>query len=183
VRLLIDTHLLLWAYDHPKRLPRAASALFADESNDLLFSVASIWEVAIKKSRMGSGFTIRSATPSPGPAEQRLRRTSHLERTRASHPGAATSAQGPFRSPADRPGNGRRDNAADLRPPGRQIPRPHPQGLNAVSRRSGLHRSSRRVLNHPFPPACNHPPRRGNGGRILHDRRCGAFKSRPATDN
>lgn len=58
MKLLIDTHLLLWAYDHPKQLPKAASVLLTDLANDLLFSAASIWEVAIKRSRIGSAFTV-----------------------------------------------------------------------------------------------------------------------------
>ena len=58
MKLLIDTHLLLWAYDRPQQLPKAAAASLADPANDLLFSAASIWEVAIKSSRMGSRFTV-----------------------------------------------------------------------------------------------------------------------------
>jgi len=48
VKLLLDTHLLLWAASDPGRLPEAAKALITDEGNDLFFSAASIWEVVIK---------------------------------------------------------------------------------------------------------------------------------------
>jgi PIN domain nuclease of toxin-antitoxin system len=48
VKLLLDTHLLLWAANGS--LPLEAEALVLDETNDLLFSAASIWEVAIKAS-------------------------------------------------------------------------------------------------------------------------------------
>lgn len=48
MRLLLDTHLLLWAADSLERVPVGARALMADLENELLFSVASIWEVAIK---------------------------------------------------------------------------------------------------------------------------------------
>jgi PIN domain nuclease of toxin-antitoxin system len=48
VKLLIDTHLLLWAASEPHRLPAAASALISDPANALAFSAASLWEVAIK---------------------------------------------------------------------------------------------------------------------------------------
>jgi PIN domain nuclease of toxin-antitoxin system len=48
VRFLLDTHLLLWAANEPDRLPVEAAALIEDEENALLFSAASIWEVAIK---------------------------------------------------------------------------------------------------------------------------------------
>ncbi|MBN9106606.1 MAG: type II toxin-antitoxin system VapC family toxin [Propionibacteriaceae bacterium] len=46
--LLLDTHLLLWAAQSPTRLGAGALALITNPANDLLFSAASIWEVAIK---------------------------------------------------------------------------------------------------------------------------------------
>nr|WP_226983673.1 type II toxin-antitoxin system VapC family toxin [Acidithiobacillus ferrooxidans] len=46
--MLLDTHLLLWAADSLERVPVGARALMADLENELLFSVVSIWEVAIK---------------------------------------------------------------------------------------------------------------------------------------
>ena len=48
MRLLLDTHLLLWAAGEPRRLSRKARAAIADPANALHFSSASIWEVAIK---------------------------------------------------------------------------------------------------------------------------------------
>ena len=48
MRLLLDTHVLLWALNDPKRLGVAGRALIEDVSNEVLFSAASIWEVAIK---------------------------------------------------------------------------------------------------------------------------------------
>jgi PIN domain nuclease of toxin-antitoxin system len=49
VRLLLDTHLLLWAAGAPDRLPAAARRLIDDRGNELWFSVVSLWEVAIKR--------------------------------------------------------------------------------------------------------------------------------------
>lgn len=48
MKLLLDTHLLLWAAFTPDRLPKAARDAIADPGNEPLFSAASIWEVAIK---------------------------------------------------------------------------------------------------------------------------------------
>jgi PIN domain nuclease of toxin-antitoxin system len=48
VKLLLDTQLLLWAAGQPERLPVAARELIVDPANELLFSAASLWEVAIK---------------------------------------------------------------------------------------------------------------------------------------
>jgi PIN domain nuclease of toxin-antitoxin system len=48
--LLLDTHVLLWAALSSPRLPLQARVLLEREDNILLFSVASLWEVAIKRS-------------------------------------------------------------------------------------------------------------------------------------
>ena len=48
MKLLLDTHLLLWAAGEPKRLPKDILTLLEDEDNELMFSAASLWEVAIK---------------------------------------------------------------------------------------------------------------------------------------
>lgn len=49
MKLLLDTHLLIWAADSIERLPTGARALMSDPENELLFSVASLWEIAIKR--------------------------------------------------------------------------------------------------------------------------------------
>lgn len=49
MKLLLDTHLLLWAAGTPDRLPIAARALMEEPRNTLLFSAASLWEIAIKR--------------------------------------------------------------------------------------------------------------------------------------
>ncbi len=48
MKLLLDTHLLLWAAGEPQRLSATATALIEDPANELVFSAASLWEVAIK---------------------------------------------------------------------------------------------------------------------------------------
>jgi len=49
MKLLLDTHLLLWAAGEPRRLSKPARRLIDDTHNELLFSAASLWEVAIKR--------------------------------------------------------------------------------------------------------------------------------------
>ena len=49
MKLLLDTHLLLWAAGEPKRLSKQARTLIDNPDNELLFSAASLWEVAIKR--------------------------------------------------------------------------------------------------------------------------------------
>lgn len=48
MRFLLDTHLLVWAAGSPERLSDTARGLIEDPGNTLVFSVVSIWEVAIK---------------------------------------------------------------------------------------------------------------------------------------
>ena len=56
MKLLLDTHLLLWAADQPEKLSDEARVLLSDADNALVFSAASIWEVAIKQTLNRSGF-------------------------------------------------------------------------------------------------------------------------------
>jgi PIN domain nuclease of toxin-antitoxin system len=48
LRILLDTHVLVWALDQPTRLPSDVREALESSENEVLFSVASIWELAIK---------------------------------------------------------------------------------------------------------------------------------------
>ncbi|MBS1038918.1 MULTISPECIES: type II toxin-antitoxin system VapC family toxin [Gluconobacter] len=48
MKLLLDTHLLLWAAGEPDRLSVRARSLMEDQDNALVFSAASLWEITIK---------------------------------------------------------------------------------------------------------------------------------------
>lgn len=50
MRLLLDTHVFLWFFVGDTSLSALARALIEDESNEKFFSVASLWEIAIKVS-------------------------------------------------------------------------------------------------------------------------------------
>jgi PIN domain nuclease of toxin-antitoxin system len=50
VRILFDTHLLIWFIGASERLPSGAREAIEDENNQLFFSAASIWELSIKQS-------------------------------------------------------------------------------------------------------------------------------------
>jgi PIN domain nuclease of toxin-antitoxin system len=50
LKLLLDTQLLLWAAGQPDRLSPTARRQLSDRKNELYFSAASIWEIAIKNS-------------------------------------------------------------------------------------------------------------------------------------
>jgi PIN domain nuclease of toxin-antitoxin system len=58
MKLLLDTHLLLWAAGSPGQLPATARILMEDLQNELLFSAASLWEIVIKRSLGRSDFQV-----------------------------------------------------------------------------------------------------------------------------
>jgi PIN domain nuclease of toxin-antitoxin system len=48
VRLLLDTHVLLWFLATPSLLREDVCDVISDPSNEVYFSAATIWEIAIK---------------------------------------------------------------------------------------------------------------------------------------
>jgi PIN domain nuclease of toxin-antitoxin system len=57
-RLLPDTQILLWAADEPGRLSRSAAELLEDGSNQVYFSLVSVWETSIKFALGRADFTM-----------------------------------------------------------------------------------------------------------------------------
>jgi len=49
MKLLLDTHIVLWAAGHPEKLSESARTLLTSSYNVLFFSAASIWEIVIKR--------------------------------------------------------------------------------------------------------------------------------------
>lgn len=58
MKLLLDTHLLLWLAATPKKLSKKARVVIENQDNELFFSAASIWEVAIKQTLGRDDFTV-----------------------------------------------------------------------------------------------------------------------------
>lgn len=48
MKILLDTHALLWYQDDSDKLSKKAKSLIRDEDNDVFVSIVSIWEIAIK---------------------------------------------------------------------------------------------------------------------------------------
>lgn len=69
MKLLLDTQIVLWAAGQPERLSEEAHDLLGDPDNELLFSAASLWEIAIKATLGREDFRV----------EPRLLRRSLLE--------------------------------------------------------------------------------------------------------
>jgi len=59
MRILLDTHILIWAITTPERLEPPARAAILDAENEILFSAASIWEIAIKAALRRADFVAR----------------------------------------------------------------------------------------------------------------------------
>jgi len=58
MRLLLDTHVLLWALSTPKHLSKKVRSEIENPANDVMFSAASIWEIAIKWTLKRSDFRV-----------------------------------------------------------------------------------------------------------------------------
>ncbi|MBI3491491.1 MAG: type II toxin-antitoxin system VapC family toxin [Acidobacteria bacterium] len=58
MKLLLDTQILLWAAGQPERLSAAARRLLNNQRNELLFSAASLWEIAIKNTLGRADFRV-----------------------------------------------------------------------------------------------------------------------------
>jgi PIN domain nuclease of toxin-antitoxin system len=58
MKLLLDTHILLWSISESRRLSGPTRELLARKENELVFSVASLWEVALKTAQGTPGFRV-----------------------------------------------------------------------------------------------------------------------------
>jgi PIN domain nuclease of toxin-antitoxin system len=58
MKLLLDTHLLLWSAGQPDRLSAEARSLIGEPQNELLFSAASVWEIVIKRGLARDDFKV-----------------------------------------------------------------------------------------------------------------------------
>ena len=61
MRVLLDTHVLLWALAEPRRLDKEVRVTIESGDNEVLFSAASIWEIAIKTGLGRSDFAFDPA--------------------------------------------------------------------------------------------------------------------------
>ena len=61
MRLLLDTHLLVWAMGSPERLPAGLAPMLEDPHNTPVFSVASLWELVIKQALGRPDFRVEPA--------------------------------------------------------------------------------------------------------------------------
>ena len=58
MKLLLDTHILLWSADRPELLSRTARSLLANPDNTLFFSAAGIWEISVKSALRRKDFPV-----------------------------------------------------------------------------------------------------------------------------
>jgi PIN domain nuclease of toxin-antitoxin system len=80
MRILLDTHVLLWAVASSRRLSKQARRLLEDPENEVVYSAASLWEIAIKAGLRRRDFRIdieafHAALPDVGLAELPIRAT------------------------------------------------------------------------------------------------------------
>jgi PIN domain nuclease of toxin-antitoxin system len=48
LKILVDTHIILWAFSDPKRISAKMQTVLKDDTNDIYYSPVSLWEIAIK---------------------------------------------------------------------------------------------------------------------------------------
>ena len=87
MRLLLDTHVLLWAAGRDARLSAAARRLIDRTGNELIFSAASLWEVALKRQSGKKDFGAE-----PAVLRRRLLESGYMELPITGIHAAATSA-------------------------------------------------------------------------------------------
>ena len=58
MRLLLDTHVLIWALIDPDRLKPSLRTILEDPGQEVLFSAASLWEIAIKAALGRADFNV-----------------------------------------------------------------------------------------------------------------------------
>jgi PIN domain nuclease of toxin-antitoxin system len=99
MKLLLDTHALVWWWADDRQLPTVARAAIADPANAILVSAASAWEIATKH-RVGKW-------PEVAPIVDQflslvLRSRFMVLSISAAHALAAGALEGPHRDPFDR---------------------------------------------------------------------------------
>jgi PIN domain nuclease of toxin-antitoxin system len=98
VKVLLDTHLLLWTSVRPELLPDAARRLLEDRDSELFFSVVNVWEVAIKRALGRPDFQV-----DPGVLRRELLENDYAELTITSAHAIATGLLPPIhKDPFDR---------------------------------------------------------------------------------
>lgn len=98
MRVLLDTHVLLWMLMEPQRLAQPLRAALEDPGHEVLFSAVNIWEVAIKKSLGKPGFDF-----GPDDVLQAARATGLEELpVRAEHAARVSSLEPLHQDPFDR---------------------------------------------------------------------------------
>ncbi len=60
MKLLIDTHIFIWASTNPSRLTEAQRSAIASETNTVFVSAVTAWEIAIKAALGRLAFTLNS---------------------------------------------------------------------------------------------------------------------------
>lgn len=98
MRLLLDTHVLLWAVAASRRLPKPARQLIEDGENEVFYSAASLWEIAIKSGLRRRDFRIDLEAFEAALAETGLAELP----VRGSHAVALTRLPSLHRDPFDR---------------------------------------------------------------------------------
>lgn len=62
MKILLDTHILIWALTNSPKLPKRAEELICAEDNEIYYSIISLWEIEIKHINHPTNMTVSSKT-------------------------------------------------------------------------------------------------------------------------
>ena len=123
VRLLLDTHVMLWWLNRDRRLSQTGSIVHRQQADQVLVSAASAWEIAIKRA---VGKLEPALRWHQDDRRVRLRTAGHHVRSRAGGRRAAAPPRRPVRPDARRTGAAGGADARDRRPEHRPLRRRGP---------------------------------------------------------
>ena len=110
---LLDTHVLLWAAGVPDRLPADARTLIENPATELIYSVASLWEVAVKNELGRADFSVDPSLLRRGLLENGYTELAVTGSPCSGCAWAAADPQGFIRPPPGRTGSDGRGDAGD----------------------------------------------------------------------
>ena len=132
MKFLLDTHLLLWAAGEPRRLSKQARALIENPDNELLFSAASLWEVAIKRSLGRKDLNVDARLLRRGLLDNEYRELPIISDHVVATESLPLLHKGSFRQNPGGTGDCRRHHAADHRFPGVAVPGAHQDSVEII---------------------------------------------------
>lgn len=132
MKMLLDTHLLLWAAGQPDRLSPEARKFIDNPANELLFSAASLWEVVIKRGLGRDDFKVDARVLRRGLLDNGYCELPVVSAHVVAIDKLTCNSQRSIRSRSDSPGNRRRHSTSHHRFCGGEVSWSNSDGVSAI---------------------------------------------------